>query len=188
MSYTRLLSRLLPIRSYSPSEKRLAYSLTVEGRALDKVFVDCAAVTSGLDPFKNQQWMADWESIYDLPGICFNKSMVYQERIQLLVLAFQERSGISRDWLKRIALLVGYPITISEYKPFRADSQVGEKLTNTDWLFVFTVHTPGDISKRFRSGCSKTGEQLSTWGNKLLEHIIQKYKPAHSVAFFAYTH
>ncbi|AGC50753.1 DUF2313 domain-containing protein [Lawsonia intracellularis] len=187
MSYTELLSKLLPIKSYNPLEKRLALSLHVEGRILDQAFADCTSVVGGLEPFKNQQWIANWERIYALPGKYFNKKMMYQERIQLLVLAFQERSGISRDWLKRIALLVGYPITISEYRPFRAGSQVGEKLTNTDWLYAFTVHASGNISKRFRSGCSKTGEQLSVWGNELLESVIEKYKPAHSVAFFAYT-
>lgn len=186
MAYAALLSKLLPLASYVPSEKNMDLSLTVEGNELDRVFNQCITVAGALDPFKNSEWIQDWERTYGLPIPCFNKEMLYQERIQLLVLAFQERAGISRAWLERMALLLGYPITIREYKPFKAGSVTGEKLTNTDWLYVFTIYTSGKISKRFRTNCSKVGEQLATWGNELLECIIRRYKPAHSAVFFAY--
>lgn len=187
MAYAELLSTLLPPKSYTASEKEMSLSLAVEGNELDRVFSQCKHVAGALDPFKDTAWMHDWERVYGLPIPCFNKEMLYQERIQLLVLAFQERSGFSRDWLIRIALLVGYPITIREYQPFRAGGKVGDKVTNTDWLYAFTVYTEGTISKRFRASCSKPGEQLRTWGNELLECLIHRYKPAHTAVFFAYT-
>lgn len=187
MSYTALLSKLLPPRSYNPSEKQMSFSLALEGQAFDTLFADCTLAAGALDPFKHPVWTTDWERVYGLPGSCFHKDMTYQERIQLLVLAYQERSGISKSWLTRMALLLGYPIEIKEYRPFKAGTQTGEKVSNDIWLYAFTVHTSGKISKRFRAGYSKSGETLSTWGNELLECLINKYKPAHSLALFAYS-
>jgi uncharacterized protein YmfQ (DUF2313 family) len=39
----------------------------------------------------------------------------------------------------------------------------------------------------FRAGQSVAGEALCTWGDSILECIINQRKPAHAVALVAYT-
>ena len=78
-------------------------------------------------------------------------------------------------------------MTITEFLPFRAGrSTAGDALSNGDWIYAFTVHAAGEIMRRFCAGRSTAGEKLRDWGEGPLECIINKYKPAHAVALFAY--
>lgn len=102
------------------------------------------------------------------------------------MLALRERAGISIGWLVRYAALAGYDVTLTEFSPFVAGSRAGDALTNGAWLYAFTVHAAGEIARRFCAGRSVAGEPLADWGEGPLECIINKYKPAHAVALFAY--
>lgn len=187
MPHRDLLACLLPPVSYSPAAPRVAASLQAEGAELDRVAADSALALGAISPFKYPQWREDWERVYGLPGQCAKGEQLLQERIALLALAFQERGGISRDWLKRYAELAGYDISISEYQPFRAGhSRAGDALTNGPWLYAFRVLAQGEAVRVFRAGQSQSGEKLRTWGDSILECIINKYKPAHAVALVAY--
>ena len=102
-------------------------------------------------------------------------------------MAFLERGGISRAWLKRYASLAGYAVEIQEFREFKAGrSRAGDVLTNGGWVFAFLVEASGDVSRTFRSGQSVAGEALRTWGDPILECIINWRKPAHTIGLISY--
>lgn len=72
--------------------------------------------------------------------------------------------------------------------PFKAGlSCAGDPLTNDDWSYAFRVNAPADAPRVFKAGQSVAGEALRTWGDSILECIINQRKPAHAVALVAYT-
>jgi uncharacterized protein YmfQ (DUF2313 family) len=187
MPHRDLLAALLPPVSYDSNAPGVDLSINMEGRELDRIQADGQKVLGALQPWIWQQWLTDWERVYGLPGECYRDGQLLQERLALLALAFLERGGISLDWIKHYAALGGYDITITEYQPFRAGiSKAGDPLTNGYWLYAFDVLAVGDITRVFRAGQSVAGEALRTWGDPMLECIINKYKPAHTVALVSY--
>lgn len=187
MPHRQLLAELLPPVSYASAAPHMAASLYAEGAALDRALADSVSALGALSPFRWPQWMEDWERVYGLPGECARPDKLLQERIQLLALAFTERGGISPAWLRHYAALGGYAIGVEEFRPFQAGrSQAGDPLTNTPWEHALRVIAPGDPSREFRAGQSQAGDPLRWWGDSMLECIINKYKPAHTVALFTY--
>ena len=187
MPHAELLRRLLPPASYDPNGPKVHLSTELEGRELDRALADLPHAVGALKPFTYREWIEDYERIYGLPNPCLRGDITYQERLQFVALAMRERSGISIDWLQTYAELVGYQVTITEFVPFRAGhSRAGDALTNDGWIYAFTVHAAGEIVRRFRAGRSTAGEKLRDWGEGPLECVINKYKPAHTVALFAY--
>lgn len=187
MPHADLLRRLLPPVSYDPNGPKVHLSTEMEGRELDRVLADLPHAVGALKPFTYREWIEDYERIYQLPHACLRGDITYQERLQFVALAMRERAGISIDWLQQYAELAGYQVTITEFLPFRAGlSRTGDALTNGDWIYAFTVHAAGEIVRRFCAGRSTAGEKLRDWGEGPLECIINKYKPAHAVALFAY--
>lgn len=183
-----LLAASLPPVSYDPNAGGVSLSLAVEGAELDRAQNASLAVPGALQPWRWQQFLSDWERVYGLPGACAKGDQLLQERIAQLAVAFLERGGISIAWLKRYAALAGYDITIEEYSPFKAGhSSAGDSLTNDDWSYAFRVTDPGGAPREFRAGQSTAGEALRTWGDPILECIINQHKPAHTVALIAYT-
>lgn len=187
MAHQDLLAHLLPPVSYNPNAPRLGNSLAVEGAEFDRVLADAVIALGALRPFAFQYWLDDWERVYGLPAECVDAGQLLQERLQLLALAFAERGGISIAWLKRYATLAGYAVDIAEYSPFRAGiSSAGDPLSNGVWRHAFLVTALGEPERPFSSGQSCAGDALRLWGAGNLECIINKYKPAHTVALFAY--
>ena len=165
MPHRDLLAALLPPVSYDANAPHLDLSLAMEGRELDRVQADGAAVL----------------------GPCAAGGQLLQERIALLAVAFLERGGISRSWLKRYAALAGYDVEIQEFREFKAGrSSAGDALTNGGWVFAFLVVASGGVSRTFRSGQSVAGEALRTWGDPILECIINWRKPAHTIGLISY--
>ena len=87
MPHRDLLAALLPPVSYDANAPHLDLSLAMEGRELDRVQADGAAVLGALRPWLWQQWLPDWERIYGLPGPCAAGGQLLQERIALLAAA-----------------------------------------------------------------------------------------------------
>lgn len=182
-----LLAALLPPTSYSPNAVGVDISITGEGAELDRVLVAAPVSLGALRPWSYQQFLEDWERVYGLPGPCSQGGQLLQARLAALAVAFLERGGISHAWLKRYAALAGYDITIEEFTPFKAGrSAAGDALTNGNWVYAFRVVAAAVVVRVFRAGQSAAGDALRTWGDSILECIINQRKPAHTIALIAY--
>lgn len=140
-------------------------------------------------PTTTNELLPDWERVAGLPDDCGGEqSETLQGRRADLITKLTSRGGQSAAYFIAVAEALGYTITITEFRPFRAGySQAGDQLTNGEWVFTWQVNAPETTITNFRAGQSQAGEPLRTWGNERLECTINELKPAHTLVLFAYS-
>lgn len=188
--YKELLKALLPPgeafpRDTSKNMDDLLAALAeewarIEGRGENLIVESLPATANEL--------LSDWERVAGLPDKCAGTlETTMQGRRNALVSKLTSTGGQSREYFIAVAKALGYTITISEFRPFRAGwSKAGDPLTNGDWIYAWQVNAPETTIISFRAGQSGAGEALRTWGNDTLECKINQLKPAHTIAIFTY--
>lgn len=83
----------------------------VDGRAADLLEIES-------DPRSTVELLPDWERNFGLPPPCFTEPGTIGQRQQMLVMWMTMLGGQSREWFIHAASLLGYTITITEYRPF----------------------------------------------------------------------
>ncbi len=185
--HSTLLRQLLPPVAYdNTSSSLLGAQLDAEGAALDTALASAVDAVMGINPFNANDWISDWERVYGLPDACAQDEQTWQERIAALALLATEQGGLSKAYFAKVAAVFGYTVSISEYAPFRAGSRAGDALTNGDWYFAWCVETQANTPHTFRAGASVAGEPLAYWSDEVLECIMTRLKPAHTVVLFRY--
>lgn len=188
--YRELLKALLPPGRAFPRER---------GTTLDGLLGAMAEELARLDargerllveaiPSTTTELLPDWERVAGLPDNCSGiLSETLQGRRADLVTKLTSVGGQSRAYFIALAASLGFTITITEFRPFRAGlSTAGDSLTNGDWVFTWQVNGPPVPVIRFRAGQSSAGEPLASWGNSALECRLNKNKPAHTNIIFTY--
>ncbi|WP_416053139.1 YmfQ family protein [Cupriavidus basilensis] len=187
MTHAELLALLLPPGSYDASEPRLSAELAAEGSALDQAQGDASKVLAGITPYDSAEMLADWERVYGLPDPLLGPNQTLQQRMAALIQRINEVGGLSREYFIFVALNLGFSINITEFQPFRAGrSQAGQPVYGEAWVFTWRISAAESTIFRFRAGRSAAGEPLAKWGNELLESVLRRLAPAHTVLQFAY--
>jgi uncharacterized protein YmfQ (DUF2313 family) len=138
-------------------------------------------------PTTSIELLSDWERVAGLPDECITSSQTIQERRNALLGRLAGTGGQSAAFFIEVAKNLGYTVTITEFKPFRAGiSRAGDALTNGDWVYAFRVNAPATTVSEFRAGIGSVGEPLRTWGNDLLECVLRRIRPAHTIIIFGY--
>ena len=139
-------------------------------------------------PCSTLELLPEWEASLGLPDPCFEQPQTLQQRQAAVCVKFSMRGGASQDYFKRLAEMLGFEITIEQFKPFQVNrSRVGERLYSTDWAYVWRVTAPlvGQIIY-FRASISQMGDRLVSYDNTMLECFFNHYKPAHTIVLFRY--
>jgi uncharacterized protein YmfQ (DUF2313 family) len=189
--YTRVLSDLLP-RGWAWSRELTSVQMKVlEGLAVEFARIhqrDCDLLAESY-PGTALETLTDWERICGLPDPCTGTLGTIQERRAAILAKLAMRGGQSRQYYIDVAYALGFTITITEYQPFRVGkNRAGDYLAGEDWLFYWRVTSWEQNQKIyfFRTGQSVTRERLRSWGNALLECVLNAIKPAHTILHFAY--
>jgi uncharacterized protein YmfQ (DUF2313 family) len=186
VNHAELLTLLLP-KPYEATDPVLAASLAAEGAALDAAHASAAVVAEAISPAgAGGLWLADWERILGLPDTCAGGyGQTQAERIAAALAKIRARGGQSRAYFIGVAAALGFSITIEEHAVYTCESACGQHLHNEPWRFVWTVRAAAVTVRAFtaRSAC---GDPLASWGNALLECVINRLKPAHTYVIFAY--
>lgn len=144
------------------------------------------ALLDEADPRSTTELLTDWERVAGLPDACTGPLPTLAQRRAALVARLTSIGGQSRAYFIALAASLGYTITITEYRPYTVDSPVDDPLCSEEWAFVWQVNAPLD-TVRYRSVDSGVDEPFSTWGNQLLECVIRRFAPAHTLVLFAYS-
>lgn len=137
------------------------------------------------DPRTTLELLDEWEAVAGLPDTCTDQADTLAERRDVLHAKITSIGNQSRQYFIDLAAALGYTVTITEFRPFVAGSNAGDALTNGDWIFTWRVNAPAVTERIFVAG-SAAGEPLRDWGNEILECVINKYKPAHTLVQFGY--
>jgi len=139
------------------------------------------------DPRTTTELLADWERVFGLPDECSQDGMSIEQRREAIVRKFTMQGSLSRAFFIAQAAALGYVITITEFRPFRAGrSSAGDSLTNGPWRFTWQVNSAENTIRTFQAGLASAGDPLRSWGNETLECVIEKIAPAETVVLFAY--
>ncbi len=184
--HAELLTLLLP-KPYEATGEVLAASLAAEGAALDAAHASAQVVAEAFSPAgADGLWLADWERVLGLPDTCAGGyGQTQAERLAAALSKIQQRGGQSRAYFIGVAAALGYAITIEEHPVFTCASGCDQAICDEPWRFVWTVRAPQTTIREFtcQSGCA---DPLASWGNELLECVINRLKPAHTHVIFAY--
>jgi uncharacterized protein YmfQ (DUF2313 family) len=188
--YREQLKSLLPPGQAFPRESGTTMHDLLDGMSIELARLDARgeALPIEASPSTTNELLTDWERIAGLPDKCSGTlEQTIQGRRKALLTKLSNTGGQSPAYFIELAASLGYTVTISEYRPFRAGrSYAGDALTNGPWAFAWLVRAPSVTVTEFRAGLSAAGERLRTWGNDTLECKITQLKPAHTIAIFAY--
>jgi uncharacterized protein YmfQ (DUF2313 family) len=138
-------------------------------------------------PCTTVELIREWEETLGIPNECTGPLGTLQETQQALCLKFSARGGQSKDYFIGLAEQLGYEIRITEFAPFRVGvNSIGDRLYDHWWAHTWQITASGALVY-FRTGVSRVGERLVTWGSKLFECTMDQIKPAHTILLFGYT-
>lgn len=138
-------------------------------------------------PLTSSELLTDWERITGLPGKCLEAPETLQFRREAVDQKLASTGGQSKQFYIDLAAKIGFEVTISEYRPFKAGvSKAGDPVNSDDWAYAWQVNAPEETIRDFKAGRSAAGEPLRVWGNEILECVIGQVKPAHTYLLFAY--
>lgn len=188
--YREQLKALLPPGRAFPRDPGTNLDSLLDAMARELARIDARAdrLTVEARPDSTSELLVDWERVAGLPDNCAGiLQSTLQGRRADLVTKLTSRGGQSRAYFIAVAAALGYTITITEFRPFRAGySEAGDGITNGDWVYTWRANGPETTINYFRAGLSRAGEPLATWGNDTLECRLRQIKPAHTILQFAY--
>lgn len=186
--YVELLGALLPRgpawqREPGAHIDRLLAALAIE---LHRVDLRADALAGEADTRQTTELLADWERALGLPTTCMAgiEQTDVQRRAALLAQLLAQ-GGQTPAYFIGLAAAAGYTVTISEYTPTRSNMRSNMRTYGAAWAHAWRVNAPASTVWRFRSN-ARSGDRLASWGNALLECVIRRHAPAHTIVIFAY--
>lgn len=139
------------------------------------------------DPRTTEDLLPEWERAFGLPDACVaDAEMTIAERHDALVGRITGRGGQSIAYLTTLAAAHGYQVSIDEFRPATCADPCDIPLYTDDWVFAFRVNASEETLHDATCADFCTAP-LRTWGNQRLECLIDRTKPAHIIALFAYS-
>ncbi|WP_103035238.1 YmfQ family protein [Castellaniella caeni] len=185
MKGAQLLASLLPPVSYAPNAPQIATTLRAEGAQLDAAQQSAGRALAAVTPFGAGELLVDWERLLGLSG-----TGGYQQRLDAVLAKLAEVGGLSIPYFISLAKRLGYAIQIIEPQPFRADaSRAGDAVYVDEVIWCFQVVVEGATTWRvypFRAGSSVAGDRVLTFGDPVIEEVLNDLKPGHTFVYFAY--
>lgn len=181
--YVDLVKNLLPPGPAFPIDD-CASELAI---IIEAVAEECARVESFVnllieesDPRSTAQLFADWEDSFGLPDECvmafLEREITADERRKSLVTKSVGYGGQTLLYFQELAKQLGRDVIVSNLR------QEGRPETYYWWVVEIRSATSVDYATVLMS----VDDALGTWGDALLECVINQRKPAHTRVFFSY--
>lgn len=184
-----------------PVWDQLLRSLAVELQRIDGRLAD---LLRERDPRTAIETLEDYERELGLPDPCFGGGQTTDERRQLVVALTLMQGGQSPEYFVALAALFGRAVTVEEVFPLRAGiSRAGDRcgsptrslsagglcvspLTEPAAPFEWWVLAEATEARHARAGECRAGDPVIAWGDRLLECLFARFRPAHTECFFAF--
>ncbi|WP_233869202.1 YmfQ family protein [Paraburkholderia adhaesiva] len=185
--YRSALQQLLPrglvwVRALGT---RLTGLLTGFARTLLRVDNRLGDLARETDPTKTVEAITDWEKLAGLPDDCCCTPTVsddLDERRQAVILRLTNEGGQSKPYFIQLAAMLGFQITINEFRPFRAGiSRCGDPLNSREMSFMWVVR---ETDSTLPTDLSEQAAEAIACARAALVCIFRRYKPAHTDVVF----
>ncbi|NQE47975.1 YmfQ family protein [Herbaspirillum rubrisubalbicans] len=139
------------------------------------------------DPRTTSELLSDWERVAGLPDQCMDLASTPEERRQRLHQKLVWQGGQSAAFFIELLEALGYPgCTITEFRPFRANSKCNASLNQGGWRYAWRINVPGSVTIRTMTATSPCNVPIRRWGDSSLACILARYRPAHTVLYISY--
>lgn len=188
MMHVDLLRTLFPPSSLDPMGPALGVELVAEGNALDRAQSTADQILIEADPRTCALTLSDWERVYGLPDPCVTAELSVDQRRAATVSLVIMQGGQSRLFFIDLAAELGYPgATIDEFRPMSCNDNCNDALWAESARFTWQINLPYATGGVFTANCNSACDSpLSAWGDEAIECRINRFKPAHTTAVFAY--
>jgi uncharacterized protein YmfQ (DUF2313 family) len=144
------------------------------------------ALIGEIFPCSTLELLTEWEATLGLPDPCVGELGSVQQRVRAVCAKFAARGGQSKTYYRQVAAALGFSIEIHEFTPFTAGWPAGLPVYGESWAHTWSITAVADMVWYFSAGISTAGEPLRIWGNRLLECVFERIKPAHTILLFRY--
>lgn len=187
--YKRTLLQLMPPGRAFPREdgttlSKLALGLADELCRVDERSADLIAEF----PLSTSELLSDWERALGLPDDCVPAGADEDERRASVVARLNESADNTPQGFIDIMATLGYAASVDEFDPFHVGlGAVGDGVAGDQWQFVWRLNIGTEVeADYFRAGVSRAGDRVCDFGLESVECLVNKLKPAHTLALFAY--
>lgn len=171
--YKQQLLALLPTGLAWPrigDDNNFTALLDAEAEELARVDARAHELIEEAFPNTTIELLPDWERVAALPDVCTGELGTLQQRHNALMGVLTTKRRLSRQFYIDMAARIGFDITITE-------------LPNYTWQ----INAALDVNAvYFRVDQSTIGDALVSSLNNLLECVMNKLKPAHTIVTFTY--
>jgi uncharacterized protein YmfQ (DUF2313 family) len=134
------------------------------------------------------QLLPEWQSALGLPdpGIAASP-LLSQQQAQVVARLTGRGKNQSAQFFISFALTLGFPITITQFAPFRASqSAAGDPVCSEAWCFAWQINAPTFTVNHFVAG-DTAGSPLASSSGTILPFEIQRLAPAHTIPLFNFS-
>ncbi|MGG4625150.1 YmfQ family protein [Serratia odorifera] len=180
--YTQLLYHLLP-----PGPAWYGANPLLAGLApsLAAVHLRGNELMNETDPSQTIELIDRYETICGLPDSCAPAGVqTLKQRQQRLDAKINIAGGINEQFYRQQLDALGYQsATIEQFQNLdeSPDPEWGDK-----WRYYWRVNIPTDSTTSWQTCTSACNTAIRTWGDTVVECVIEKLCPSHTVVVFAY--
>lgn len=183
--YTRLLINLLPPGPAWEGDHPL-----IEGLApsLARVHQRASKLMTEIDPGATVELIDRYEALCGLPDECtLDGVQTIMQRQKRLAAKVNGYGGINESFYRRQLDALGYPeVTITQYQNAETNPRP-DLATDDDYRFLWAVNIPASANIDVMTCISSCNDSLRTWGDTVIECVIDKLAPSHSEVIFTYS-
>lgn len=185
------LQALLPRGRVWPRDPGTTQAATLDGLAgiYERTTQAAARLLADAFPPTALQLLPDWEASLGLPDACTGPAVGLAERRKRAVSKLVDTGGQSRSYFIGVAASLGFPgCTIAEFAAFGCGSACDAALNTAavGWPHAWRLNVPVNAGAYPFTAASGCDEALRGWGSAVLECVIRRAAPAHTVVLFGY--
>lgn len=167
-------------------------TMVLEAVAVELARVDSRAadLLAEMFPGSIRELLPDWERVMGLPDECLGNTSTASERLREVIRRFAEVGRQDAPYFESLAQRLGYPdAKISEWRTprFGRTQFGGGQFGGWGCQFVWVLHLGTRNAKEPLFGSTQFGARFGANETDIVECVIRRYAPAHTVVFFDYS-
>lgn len=185
--YREALAALLPRGRVWPRDPDAVLQELLSGFAPVYHRTHAAAVDLLVEAFPPTavQMLPEWEATLGLPSAYGTPPTTTEGRQQAVVAALTDTGGQSPAYFQQLAARLGFSITIDQFRAYNVNASVITPITDDAWAHTWRVNAPASIATTYTPSVDIV-QAVPGVGNPLLEFVLARYKPAHTVCITSY--